>query len=280
MKKIFTLTFLAFLSITTYAQQYLLIGIDTRNPDKNERSNADMIMIMDINDKGLKLVSIMRDMYVNIPGKGMNKLNAAYRLGKEDLLIKTLNTNLKLKLKSYVVVDFVNAPIAIDSLSGVVVTVDEQERIMINKYVTEQNIYNKKKYQLLTQTGDVLLNGGQALAYCRIRTEGDRERTGRQKEVFNSVIKRVNDNPDLKKLAALTKLFKSDMPYDLIFTLGSRVLELSVRKKMGMQHVSVYPKQETFPLAESSKNARVNGMWVVIPDLIKTRTQLHNFLNN
>ncbi len=280
MKRIFIVTILTILSFTTYAQQYLLIGVDSRNPDLAERSNADMIMIMDISDKGLKLMSVMRDMYVNIPGKGMNKLNAAYRLGKQDLLIKTLNSNLKLQLKNYVVVDFINAPIAIDSLDGIMINVDEGERVMINKYVTEQNIYNKKKYPLLTKTGDVMLNGGQSLAYCRIRTDGDRERTGRQKEVFNSVIKRVNDNPDLQKLAALTKLFKTDMPYELILSVGSKVVEKGFRRKLGMKEISVYPKQATFPLPESSKNARVNGMWVVVADLVKTRAQMTSFLKN
>ena len=62
-----------------------------------------MIATLDLKNKNIKLTSLARDTYVNIPGRGKGKLNAAYFWGKEDLLIKTIKENYvnKKTLKKY-----------------------------------------------------------------------------------------------------------------------------------------------------------------------------------
>lgn len=277
--KTLSLALLLFISLTANAQRYLLIGIDSRNPDKEEATNSDMIMIMDVKDKEIKLASIMRDTYVSIPQNGWHKINSAYRLGKAELLMKTLNTNFDLNLKNYIIIDFMNAPKAIDQLNGVKVNVDALERQYINDYLNEQNTGNVKKYPLVTKTGDINLSGGQALAYCRIRFDGDRERTMRQKEVFNSLVKKVSANPDVDKLSEVAKLFKSNMSYaNIIFTVGQKVVNKYLRKQMGLSSLSLRPNQKTFPLSYNCKGKTVDGVYYLFVNKERMKASLNNFL--
>src|SRR5574344_2242155 len=63
----------------------LLLGADKRASDTNFRTDCMMILTIDNNNKNIKLTSLARDTYVDIPGKGKGKLNAAYFWGKENL---------------------------------------------------------------------------------------------------------------------------------------------------------------------------------------------------
>jgi LCP family protein required for cell wall assembly len=79
------------------------------------------MMVLSINKETKKMVltSFMRDMYVEIPGKGNNRLNAAYAYGGADLLIKTLESNFGMKIDRYAHVDFYAFINVIDTLGGV-----------------------------------------------------------------------------------------------------------------------------------------------------------------
>ncbi|MCL6158971.1 LCP family protein, partial [Enterococcus faecium] len=63
-----------------------LIGSDARSKDENGRSDSLMVAQYDQKTQQAKLISIMRDSYVDIPGYGMDKINAAYSYGGVDLL--------------------------------------------------------------------------------------------------------------------------------------------------------------------------------------------------
>ncbi len=88
----------------------LLVGadknLDEQDKDVERRSDSMMIATLDIKHNKLKLTSLMRDMYVDIPGYGGYKLNAAYSFGGIKLLYKTLAKNFGIKLDGYVEVNF------------------------------------------------------------------------------------------------------------------------------------------------------------------------------
>ena len=68
----------------------LLIGQDKREGESRQRSDSMMLCSVNMEDNTVRLVSFMRDMYVEIPGHGSNKINAAYVYGGMELLDKTL----------------------------------------------------------------------------------------------------------------------------------------------------------------------------------------------
>ena len=89
----------------------LLVGAD-KNPDEqntdgaSRRSDSMMIATLDMKHKKLKVTSLMRDMYVAIPGHGSQKLNAAYSLGGIKLLYETIVSNFGIKMDGYAEVNF------------------------------------------------------------------------------------------------------------------------------------------------------------------------------
>src|SRR5690606_19120994 len=97
----------------------LLFGVDKR-PDR-ENSNSDVIMVISIHKKSqeIRIASIMRDSYVKIEGKGMDRVNAAFDLGGPQLAIKTINQNFDLNVKDFVSVDIAGMSNVIDELDGI-----------------------------------------------------------------------------------------------------------------------------------------------------------------
>ena len=176
----------------------LLLGTDGREKELAYRSDCMMIATIDANNKNIKLTSLARDTYVNIPGKGNGKLNAAYFWGKEDLLFQTIEENFEIKLDKFIQVDFDDLMNIIFILGGVEVDVEKHELDVVNGMIPEsykQCTYsNKGEMKLLTSTGNQVLNGYQAIAYTRIRyTDSAIYRDERQREVMLSVINKVKD---------------------------------------------------------------------------------------
>ena len=105
-----------------------IFGIDTRE-DTYSGSRSDCIMIASINHdtKEIKLVSVYRDTYLNIPGRGLDKVNHAYAFGGPALSMSTLNTNLDLDITEFATVNFTATKDIIDAIGGVTLTVTDAE---------------------------------------------------------------------------------------------------------------------------------------------------------
>ena len=135
----------------------------------------------------------MRDMYVEIPGHGHNKLNAAYAFGGVELLYQTIAKNFGIKIDNYCVVDFSTFEKVINKVGGVEISLEEKEA----KYLNTTNYISKKKYRNV-KVGKQTLNGNQALGYARVRYvvskkygDGDFGRTGRQRAVLQAALNKV-----------------------------------------------------------------------------------------
>jgi len=197
----------------------LLIGIDSRSSayTKDGTGNlADIIMILTVNEKDntIKLTSVQRDSYVYIPGyKDPQKINAAMTYGGPPLLMHVLENHLRVNLEQYAFVDMNHMEKVVDAVGGVVVNVTEDERSSpygLNDLVKEQNTAfgSPADSHMLTTTGDVLLDGRQAVAYARIRHvgNGDYDRSKRQVEVLQSLMHRFMGLDVLSKANALDKI--------------------------------------------------------------------------
>lgn len=189
----------------------LLIGSDTRVTGENGRS--DSMILVSINKKTNKIIatSLMRDMYVAIPGKGQSRINAAHAYGGPELLMLTVEKNFKIKVDRYVSVDFYSFIDLIDELGGVTIEVTEDEVEYINLYVRNHNIQvgDPADDSQLSGSGKKNLNGKQALAYSRIRKIGnDFGRTERQRKVLEQIFEKIKD----KNIIQLNELLNTFLP--------------------------------------------------------------------
>ena len=99
----------------------LLVGTDGKTFDKGNRSDSMMVLTIDSKNKAIKLSSIERDTYVDIPGHSTEKLTHAYAYGGINLLRQVFKINFDLDINKYVVVNFVSFMDIIDEIGGKVI---------------------------------------------------------------------------------------------------------------------------------------------------------------
>lgn len=252
----------------------LLIGSDTRNTDEQGRSDSMILVSINSKTKQIVMTSFMRDMYVSIPGHGQNRINAANAFGGPQLLIQTLDDNFKIKIDSYVSVDFFSFMKIIDALHGVNINVTSAELPVLNDYV--QDINNLKKLPSddgkLKNTGnDLLLTGKQALAYSRIRYVGhaDFQRTERQRTVLNQVITKMKK----QNLLEINDIMNMLLP-DVVSSIPKdKMMALSLN---ALTYLNYDVVQDRIPIDGSYKSATINSMDVLTVDLDKNSQELQN----
>ena len=192
----------------------LLLGVDRR--DQSWNGNSDVVMLVTVNMEKQKIymTSFLRDLYVNISGIGVRKLNAASANGGPELAVQTLEENYQVQIDNYAVVDF-NAMIdVIDALGGIDLEIDEAERVTANDYITCMCQDNEEDPEphYIKEAGFVHLSGYQAVGYARNRYTGkgsDFRRTQRQRNVMTAILKKVQSG----SYDSLTDVVKSIMPY-------------------------------------------------------------------
>ncbi|MCI8308456.1 MAG: LCP family protein [Lachnospiraceae bacterium] len=169
----------------------LLVGADKRESWADSgRSDSCMIATIDLKNKKLKLTSLMRDMYLDIPGKGKHKFNFAYSSGGVELLYKTILQHFGIKVDGYVIVDFAAFKRVINTLGGVNIELTDEEHEILMKRYHRTSVLDLKP-------GKNKMNGTQALAYCRLRQDlrADFGRTDRQRYVLEQIFKKMKKKP-------------------------------------------------------------------------------------
>jgi LCP family protein required for cell wall assembly len=188
----------------------VIFGVDSRSNDLGEGTNSDTIIIASINNKtkDVKLASIYRDTYVNIPNEGYDKINASYSSGGYSLALSTINKNFDLDIKEYVTVNFQAVVNIIDELGGISLDITEEELKYLNGYVRSLNKINGTDVPGLKEAGTQTVNGTQATAYARIRytAGGDFKRTERQRIVISKIFEKVKKS-DLATVNSLINEF-------------------------------------------------------------------------
>ena len=175
----------------------LLMGTDHRSNVAGDRSDSMIVISINSETKKIIMTSFMRDSYVQIPGYGNNRLNAAYAYGGADLLIETIETNFKIDINRYAKVDFYSFMKIVDAIGGVDIEISEAERKVINDYTKELNWIDgvDNNNSVLEHSGLVHLNGRQALGYARIRYVGNADfgRTERQRKILTAAFDKAKD---------------------------------------------------------------------------------------
>lgn len=266
----------------------LLVGAD-KNPDEQNtegaarRSDSMMIATLDMKHKKLKVTSLMRDMYVPIPEHGSRKLNAAYSLGGIQLLYKTLVSNFGIKMDGYAEVNFDAFVDVINAVGGVEATLTESEAFHLN----DTNYIKRKKFRNVTE-GKQMLNGYQALGYCRIRhgkwKDGhypavltasgkgdDYGRAERQRLVMGALLKKVKSmspNQWIELVDIVLPNITTDLKEDDIKSYLLAVVQ------MGTTELNQY----SLPIQDGYTSQKINGEQCLVPDIPKNKTALQNFI--
>ncbi len=176
----------------------LLIGNDSRENGEDGRSDAMILLSISSRTKTIYMTSLLRDMYVDIPGRDGNRLNAAYSFGGAELLMETIEKNLDISVNRYVLVNFEAFAGLVDAVDGIELELTREEIEYVNGYLVEYNMLTDRPQgtdnmdPAAGDNGPVHLNGPQALAYSRNRYLGtDFGRTDRQRKVLTAVIRKL-----------------------------------------------------------------------------------------
>ena len=172
-----------------------IFGVDSRSDDYGVGNRSDCIIIASINNEtgAIKLISVYRDTYLNITGRGLDKVTHAYSYGGPSLAMSTLNTNLDLDITEFVAVNFDAVIETVDAVGGVSIKIEPEEIQYINQYIDGLGKEIGKNSSHITTAGTHNLDGVQALAYSRIRytSGGDYKRTERMRDVLMAVFEKA-----------------------------------------------------------------------------------------
>ena len=241
----------------------LLVGQDSASATG---ARSDSIILCTFNKKNdtVTLTSFLRDLYVKIPGYKSNRLNAAYSFGGIELLNKTLHENFGVEIDGNVQVDFSRFEEIIDKLGGVTMELTAAEAAFINKNIDGC---------ALTE-GTHLLNGEQALMYARDRydVDGDFSRTGRQRKLLNVLIETYKS----KKITEMLSLMQEMLP--MITTDISKADLTGYALTLFPMLSAAEIRMQAIPVDGGYYDAKIGGMWVLVPDLEKNVEALSDSL--
>lgn len=177
---------------------YLLIGSDSRADIDDlegsfgsfEGQRSDVIILARASGGSLHLLSLPRDLKVNIPGSGTNKVNAAYAFGGPDLLVQTVAQNVGVPIHHVVEIDFAGFAGLVEAVGGIDIEFPYAAR--------------DTKSGLEVAAGTTSIDGATALAFVRSRSYQEQQngnwvsvdaddigRTGRQQLALTALLEKV-----------------------------------------------------------------------------------------
>ncbi len=241
----------------------LLIGTDVRNGTYEDRGNTDSMILLSVNtrDKNIKLTSFMRDMYVDIPGREWQRLNAAYAYGGPQLLFDTLERNFDVDVDQYVRVNFANFRKIIDKVGGVNIELTEAEARYMNKY--------SQKYKTKpVEPGMQRLDGAQALSYARCRKiDSDFNRTGRQRKVILAAVNEIRHC----NVMELNSLLNTILPMIQTNMSKRQILNLMADS---VNYLNNDIETLNIPIKNSWQSATIRKMSVICPNFALNKTAI------
>ena len=229
---------------------FLVIGSDTRagldslqNFGESEGARGDVIMLVKLYpaDGNVQILSLPRDLLVEIPGRGTDRINAAYSAGGAPLMVRTVKQVTGLPVHHYIEVDFVGFQSLVDEIGGV--------------YLDFPYPARDAKSGLSVNAGYQLLDGSQALAYARSRQYQEQRdgewvsvdaddigRTSRQQTLLLAILGAVKTPSNVSEAGSIVGEFAQHLTVDSALARSSLV-ELAFR----MRSISG-PKIETATL--------------------------------
>lgn len=257
-----------------YVHNYLIFGIEKIGGARN----TDAMLIASINTKDgkIKLSSLLRDSYVEIPGYKANKLNSAYAKGGVNLLIETIEKNYKIQIDGYASVDFDAFEKIVDLLGGVEIELGKEEA----KYLNKTNYISKKSNRNVV-AGLNKLNGNQVMGYVRVRkvkTLGganfDYGRVVRQQRALSAIFDSLMSSKNFLKIIPISTQALSHVKTDLDQKQIENMMEAVIENKVTKLETFRVPVDGAFDAPK-----KFNGIgYPIVLDWETNRIELYQFI--
>ncbi len=243
----------------------LLLGLDRRDTTEIARSDTMIVVTVDLWDGIASMFSIPRDLIVNIPGNGEDRVNAAYAYGQaahpDDpaagpaLAVATVSKAFDIPIEHYIQIDFKGFRGVVDAVGGV--DIDVAETIDDPYYPTDDYGYKHIHFD----PGCYHMNGEQALEYARARHDSDDNvRRDRQMQVMQAVLDQTGGMNAARQLpdiiGALGSAVQTSIPWEGQLSLARMSRKINAT---GVMRYSIEP-----PLVHSIITRA--GAWVYIGD--------------
>lgn len=242
----------------------LLIGTDKGDDGLSSRSDTTMLVSIDNRTQTLRLVSFLRDMYLEIPTlEGKHKFNAAYANGGAALTMQTLENNFRIPIDKYVEIDFENFEQVIDKMGGIDIDMSAESAAYENQ-VMGSNLHEGVNH----------LDGRLALYYARIRDiDSDFGRTGRQRQVILAMLERFK---------GLNPIEMNNIAYEYLPYVTTNLSNTDILYLISLMGQLPSYEQETMhiPNDNTFEDRRIEGVGQVLymDDLTENCTLLREFL--
>ena len=254
-----------------------LYGVDSRTASSQGQSDTIIVCSINKDTKEVKLASVYRDSYLDAGGYSFRKATDVYAIYGPEGSISMLNRNLDLDITDYLTVNMNVIADVVNDLGGIEIDVREDEISILNGYQNEGSEITGLDIVPVVSAGPQILNGLQAMSYCRIRyTEAidsvheglDYERTLRQRVVLEKILEKV------KKLDPLTLTSMINSMIGNVSTSLSMTEILSLAKD-----ITSYELVETtgFPFQKTTGDTDA-GDCVIPVNLAENVKELHAFL--
>ncbi|MBK9715646.1 MAG: LCP family protein [Kouleothrix sp.] len=234
------------------AMNILLLGSDGRIGEDISRTDTIVWVHLDGRTNHVSMLSLPRDLWVNIPGYGKNKINAAYGIGERKiglgygpaLLKKTVSELVGLPIDHFVMINFQGFKTLIDKIGGIYV--DVPKAIDDDKYPMDAYEGDVRTMKIHFDAGEQLLDGDQALIYSRTRhADSDFGRNQRQQQVLMAIFDRVRQQGLFGQLTnldeytdALSDYVRTDLSRGQMLRLASMGSKLNAE---GIQRYAIDP---------------------------------------
>ena len=193
---------------------FLVMGLDTREENADQRSDVMMLSRVDEAAGAVRTLSIPRDLWVEIPGHGSHKINAAYQIGLTDstdldwedaaaLTVDTIAHNFGIEIDGVALTDLNRFPAIIDAVGGVEV---DNPYALVDPGNAEVNF----------PEGVIHLDGRQALVFSTSRNvDTDDGRVMRQQLVLMGLLRRLQEPGMLARLPELIESMRGAVRSDI-----------------------------------------------------------------
>jgi LCP family protein required for cell wall assembly len=202
------------------ALNILLIGSDSKTSVANGRSDVIILMHITSDRKKVYLVHFPRDIYVDVPGHGKDKINATYAYGGPQLLVRTLRNLVDVPIDHVAVIGFEGFKAMTDAVGGVDVYAEE---------ASSDEVYNEdgtEKWYNAVHVGMNHLDGAAALGFVRERyqlSKGDLSRGRREQAFVKALMLKVLSKQTLAnpvRFAALVGAVAHNLTVDNAFSIA------------------------------------------------------------
>jgi len=186
----------------------LLLGSDARPWDSISRTDTIILATLQLDRGNVSLTSFPRDLYLQIPGWGADRINTAYVHGGIKALIKTFEANFGITPEYYVLIKFSAFKQFVDSLGG------------LDVYVTQPLSDFRPGYGWVNiQEGPMQMDADMVLWYVRSRkTSNDFARSRRQQEVLQAIANKLVSMDAIKRAPELYALYQQSVTTNMSLT--------------------------------------------------------------